>query len=294
LTATSFQATKRLRVTFTLGTAGAFFPNTEDNTLQLTDMRIVAQVESVVRFATQLDLNIYGMHQQDMNQLTVLFFGQQPTRQLNNTVLLEANGGDGWNQVFFGTIINGSPDYRNLPDVPFHVQARFGYFAGAAVTTPLSYPQGATVAQAVQTIANAMNLQFQNNGVTATLSPGSYIPGSPWDQLKSVCSGADIDFYTEGNVLAIAPKGAPRTQPQTITVTPSNGLMGYPRIEVAGIGFDCLYTPAIANGALVALADTDVPAANGTWLPYSASHMLESWKPGGRWQSSLHCIWPPS
>lgn len=287
----SFASTKQLRVTFTLGNTNATFPNTEDNTLQLTNMRIVATIESVVRFATQLDLNVYGMRQSDMNQLTVLFFGPQANQVLNNTVLLEANDGNGWTQVFFGTIVNGSPDYRSVPEVPFHVQARFGYFAGAAATAPLTYPNGTTVAQAVQTIANSMNLQFQNNGVTATLSPGSYIPGSPWDQLKSICGATDVDFYTDANTIIICPKGAPRQNTQSITLTPSNGLIGYPRIEVGGIGIDCLFNKAVLNGAQITVANTDVPAANGNWLPYAITSVLESWKPGGRWQSELHCLW---
>jgi len=293
MTASTFQTTKLLRTTLTLGAPGAVFPVSGGNTLTLTNLRTVAGIESVVRFATQCDLNIYGMHQEDMNALTVLFFGPTPSVQLNNTVQVEANGGDGWTQVFAGTIIHGSPDYRSVPDVPFHIQAMFGYFAGAAKTTPLSYPNGATVASAVQTIANTMGLVFQNNGVTATISPGSYFPGSPWEQMRTICSSYDVDWYDENFTLIIAPKGQPRQNMQLAVLTPQSGLIGYPRIEVGGIGIDAYFNSAILNGALVQVSGTDVPAANGIWLPYSITHTLESWVPGGRWQSSMHCLWQP-
>ncbi len=289
MTATTFQSTKQLRVTLTLG--NGTFPGTGNNTLVLTNLRIIATIESVVRFATQCDVQIFGMRQEDMNALTVLFFGPTPSIQLNNTIQLEANGGDGWTQVFYGTIIQGSPDYRGVPDVPFHIQARFGYFAGAAATAPLSYPNGATVAQAIQTIASTMNIQFQNNGVTATISAGSYFPGSPWDQVRAICSAADVDWYDENLTLIITPKGQPRQATQPITLTLQSGLIGFPRIEVGGIGIDAYFNPALLNGALLQVADTIVPAANGTWLPYSMTHNLESWAPGGRWQSSIHCLW---
>ncbi len=291
MTATSFATEKQLRVTLTLGKSGATFPQTGDNTLVLTNMRMAATVQGVVRFATQVDLNIYGMRQPDMNALTVLYFGPNPSIQLNNTVLIEANGGDGWTQVFFGTIIQGSPDYRNVPDVPFHIQARFGYFAGIAPLPALSYPNGVSVASAVQTLANEMNMQFQNNGVTATLSSGSYFPGSPWEQLRAICAAADVDYYTDINTIAICPKGAPRNNTPTILLTPETGLIGYPRIEVGGIGVDCYYNPAIQNGGIIQISGSDLPAANGPWLPYALMHYLSSWTPGGRWHSELRCLW---
>jgi len=294
MTVSSFSSTKQLRATLTLGAPGAVFHGTGANTLILTDMRIVATIEAVVRFATQLDLNIYGMRQADMNALTVLFFGPTPSIQLNNTVMLEANDGNGWTQVFFGTINQGSPDYRSTPDVPFHIQARFGYFFGAAATPALSYPNGASVASVVQTIANTMNLQFQNNGVTATVSAGSNFPGSPWQQLKTVCESYDVDWYTENQMLIITPKGAPRQNTQLVILTPQSGLENRPRIEVGGIGVDALFNAAFLNGAPVKVVGSDVPAANGTWLPYSMTHTLESWVPGGRWHTSMHCLWQPA
>ena len=294
MTASSFEVTKQLRVTLTLGAPGATFAQTGDNTLILTGMRISASVQVAARFAGQLDLSIYGMRAADMNSLTVLFFGPEPSIQLNNTVLLEANGGDGWTQVFFGTIFQGVPEYRDMPDVPFHIQGMFGYFNGNGPVAPLSYPQGVSVAQAVQTVANQMNVQFENNGVTAYLSPGSYFPGSSLDQLRAICHAADVDYYTLQNILVICPKGEPRLTAQSVLLTPETGLIGYPRIEVGGIGFDCYFNPAVTAGGLVQVAGSDIPAANGSWMPYWAVHTLESWARGGQWQSAVKSYWQAS
>ena len=289
--AQSFQSTKQLRATLTLGAPGAQFAGTGDNTLIVENLRMNATIQAVVRFAAQLDLRIYGMRQEDMNALTVLFFGPTPSVQLNNTVTLEANSGNGWTQVFFGTIVQGSPDYRGIPNVPFHIQGRFGYFAGITPGLPLSYPNGASAVSALQTVANALNVTLENNGVTAMLPAGSYFPGAPWTQLRTICHAANVDFYTEPGLLVICPKGQPRTSSAPVTVSPTSGLIGYPRIEVGGIGLDVLYSTAIVQAGRLTVSGSDVPAANRTWMPYALTHSLESWQPSGLWQSSVHCMW---
>lgn len=294
MTSSTFQSTKQLRVTLTLGAPGAAFNQTGNNTLVVTNLRMSATVHAVARFATELDLRIYGMRQADMNSLTVLFFGASPSIQLNNTVLLEANGGDGWNRVFFGTIIQGSPDYRSMPNVPFHIQGMIGYFNGNAVTPPLSYPNGTSVAQAVQTVAKTLQMQFQNNGVTASLAPGSYFPGSALDQLRAITHAANVDYYFNGNTIDLCNKGQPVSNPAPIALSPQTGLIGYPRIEVGGIGIEAYYSPLFTGGSLIQVSNTAVPAANGTWMPYALTHELESWTPGGSWFSSIHCLWQQS
>ena len=288
-TAPSFQQTKQLRATLILAKQGNQFA-TGGNTLILTGLRMAATVQGVVRFANQLELNIYGMQQADMNALTVIRWGAANNGWDNNIVTLEANAGNGWQQVFSGNIMEASPQYHEAPDVSFKIQARFGYYAGITPGTPLSYPNGVNVASAAATIAQAMGFQLENNGVTATLPAGSYFPGSQWDQFTALMAASDTDFYTLGNAIAICPKNTPRQNQPAVVLTPQTGLVGYPRIEVAGIAFECLFDPAVQQGASIQISGSDVPAANGTWTPYTLMHDLSTVKPGGPWFSSVHCL----
>jgi hypothetical protein len=287
--ASSFQNQKQLRVTLILAKAGNQFQS-GGNTLVLTGLRMTATIQAVVRFANQLDLNIYGMLAADMNALTVIRWGAANNSFDNNIVMVEANGGNGWQQIFKGTIFEASPQYQQMPDVSFKIQARFGYYAGITPGTVLSYANGVSVAKAAQTIVTAMGFKLENNGVTATLPAGSYFPGSQWDQFTALMTASDTDFYTLSDTIAICPKNTPRQTLPTIQLTPQSGLMGYPRIEVAGIAFECLFDPGLNQGGPVTISGSDVPAANGTWTPYTLTHELSSVKPGGPWFSSVHCL----
>jgi hypothetical protein len=292
--ASSFAAVKQLRVTLILAQGGNTFSG-GGNTLVLgaaAPMYMSASIKAVVRLASELDLRIFGMLQADMNALTVIRWGAANNSVSNNIVQVDANGGNGWQQIFSGSIIEATPDYQNAPDVSFHIQALAGYYAGITPGTPLSYPNGVAVAAAAQTIANAMGIKLINNGVTATLPAGSYFPGSLWDQFNAVMFASNTDFYTGPSAITISPANAPITSAPTVQLSPSTGLIGYPRIEYAGIVFECLYDPSIQQGCRVQISGSQVPAANGTWTAYTLTHELETVKPGGSWFSSVHCLAP--
>lgn len=292
--ASSFAQTKQLRITLILAQQGNVFPGTESNTLILTGLRMSARIQAVRAFASHLELDIYGMREQDMNALTVLRWGPNPSTTQNNIVQVEANGGDGWQIVFSGTIVEGYPDYRSMPDACFHIQAVWGYYQGISATPPLSYPQGVNAATAAQAIASSMGYGFQNNGVNAQLPPGTYLCGAPIDQLNSLARMAQFDYYTASlavPTVVICQKNTPLTNAPIIQLSPQSGMVGYPRIDTAGISFECLFNPAITSAGLVQISGSKVPAANGLWMPFALFHELETIKAGGSWFSSIKALW---
>jgi len=288
MTQQSFTA-KLLRVTLITG-SNQTFQNTGDNTLALTGLRMRAVITAVARLATTLDLSIYGMLPADMNALTILFF---KTAVLDQSVIVEANDGSGWHQVFSGTMIEAQPDYRGMPDVFFHIQARVGYYAQINPVPPSSY-QGATdVATIIQTLASNMGFNFENNGVTAQLH-NPYLAGTYFDQLQSVCQAANVDYYfvqASGPqyTLAITPANQPRQNTPMVVIGPQSGLIGYPVFQRFGIQVNCLFNFAITSGAPITVQSA-LPGANGQWNPYAMTHTLESLVQGGQWMSSLQCL----
>jgi hypothetical protein len=279
---------KQLRATIALAAPNAVFAGTNSNKLILTGLRMTAVVQAVARSAPTADIRIYGMLPADSNALTVVFLKNAAVQK--NAILLEANEGNGWTQVFSGVMFEAQPDYRGAPDAFFRTQAIVSYFSQINPVPPLSYPVATSVATVVQGLAAQMGFAFENNGVTATLAAGAYFPGTAYDQLQRVCQATDTDFYFDGGTLAIVPSGLGRPNVPSVVLNPQSGLIGYPTIERFGITIDALYNPGFAGGGKVQVQGSDIPAANGIWTPFSLTHTLQAVTPDGAWFTTLRCV----
>ena len=287
----SFDAPKQLRVTLTLApeNSNGVFPGTNSNTLVLTGLRIVTNVQTVPSVSTHADVKIFGMREADMNALTVIFFNATQGQIRYNRILLEANAGQGWVTVFQGMITEAQPEYRGAPNVYFSIQAVVNYQQQIAPATPSSYRGAVAATTVLQDLANNMGLSFENDGVTGVVT-NPYLPGTYANQLNSFCKAADLTYTTDGSVLAVWPRGQARTIPPTLTLSPTSGLIGYPTLEKFGIVITSLYNPALYAGGKVQVTGSKVPNANGLWSPFLVDHQLEANIPGGAWFSVSQCI----
>lgn len=292
MTTSSFTK-KQLRATLTLALPGAVFPTTNSNTITIDNLRMMAQIEAVQSVANTLDLKIYGMLATDMNALTISWAkkpsGDNPENIVpQNTVVLEANDGSGWSQVFSGIFLEAQPEYRGAPNVYFHIVGMTGYNAALTPATPLSFPGAFDVAGAVQSIVQAMGFNFENNGVNISLS-GGYLPGTLFDQLNALCVTAGIVYYIQGNTIAICTNDGSRNNIPLVVLNKDSGLMGYPVIDRFGITVDCLFNPGITNGGDIKV-ESDIPAANGLWTPFKYTHSLSALMPDGPWLSAVSML----
>lgn len=292
MTTSSFTQ-KRLRATLTLGLPGAVFQNTNNNTLIVDGLRMTAQIEAVQSVPNSLDLKIFGMLATDMNALTISWAkkpsGDNPENIVpQNIVVLEANDGSGWTQVFSGTFIEAQPEYRGAPNVYFHIVAITGYNSQLTPASPLSFPGAFDVAGAAGSIVKAMGFDFEPNDVKISLA-GAYLPGTLFDQLNALCIAAGIVYYIQGRTIAICTNDGARNNIPLVVLNKESGLMGYPVIERFGITVDCLFNPGITNGGGVKV-ESDIPAANGLWTPFKYSHALSAYMPDGPWLSVVSML----
>ncbi len=277
---------KQLRVTLVLAGTGAVFPGTNSNTLVLTNMRITAQVQSVARLSTQAEIQIYGMTAADMNALTAVWANPPIVR--DHIVILEANSGPGWSQVFSGTILEAQPDYRGAPEVAFRVQAITGYFQRIQPAEPTSYSEAVDIGVIVGDLAQRMGFVYVDGGADGVLS-SPYFDGTLYDQLRKACQAVGADFYLQGNQILVTPQGKPRRAQPAVVLNQASGLLGYPMYERAGLVVTCLFDAAILCGSPIQL-ESIVPGATGRWYPFAASHSLECNVPQGAWVSELQCL----
>jgi hypothetical protein len=305
----SFSA-KQLRVTFTLTNSNAVFvgPNgaAPGNSLQLTGLRMSATIQGGGLPAwPSATVRIYGMLQTDMNALAVQQLTNGKTGYLQNTVLIEANSGNGWSAVFAGNILTAAPNYDAMPDVSFDVTAMTGLFDSVNPATVTSFPGSAGIADILSTIVAKMNRKFINNGVTGVTSGAVYRPESTTEQLRLVCQAYNIDavFSADDTAVTVTPKGSADTS-FNFTLSPTSGLVGYPKALANGmVSIRALFNPAFHVKAPITIANSDVvidpgvpstlnSLANGDWLVTSITNTLEALKPDGAWFSDM-VLYPP-
>jgi hypothetical protein len=271
------------------------FPGTNSNTLVLTGLRMSAQLEQVGRWTNSCDLRIWGMRQEDMSAVTVLFGqgGEVPSINVRALLILESNDGSGWLQVFEGQFIEGGPDYSQPPDVCLHVMAMTGAGQQYLTAEPSSYRGAQNAAMLASSLASKMGFQFENNGVRATVN-SPYLPGTLMDQFRALAEAAPFNYYFDAKAtLIICPPNQPRQGKTPIPVNPQTGLVGYPKRTRFGLELTVLFSPAIQPGWPIQVSGSTVRGANGAWFPYAANHDLESITPSGRWFSQLKCSAAP-
>ncbi len=296
---------KNIRVTFTLTGSNAVFPaNTSEspaNQLQLSGLRTSVQIKAAgAAMSTQVSMQIYGMAEADMKALAVVSVLNGTSGFINNTVLIEADSGNGFVAVFAGSIIQAGPDYSNLPDVFLSVHAQTGFFEAIAPALPTSFPGATDVGLMVSVIAAKMGKPFQNNGVSQVLPGGGYFSGSLADQLRRICKAAHIAYTQSGpqETIIISPWGSP-LDIAPFVLSPTSGLFGYP--QVRGDGFvevRAIFNPAFQLLGPITIEGSDVVVgtnlpttynsqANGNWIIGQMTHVLESVKPGGAWFTDM-------
>jgi hypothetical protein len=280
---------KRLRATLTLLGPNQTFAGTNNNVLTLDEFRMSATLTAAGNWTNFLDLTIFGVRQQDMNALTVLWAGPDFTAVNSRaSVALESNDGGGWFQVFQGQFQQAQPNYQEVPDANITIYAAAGFGQQIASAPPSSYTGGASVATIAQSLASQMGFNFENNGVSAQLHT-PYFPGTLMDQFRQLCDHANIDYYFDANeTLIICPKNQGRIGKTTIPVSPQSGMVGYPTVQQYGVNVKVLFLPQLALGNPIDI-QSDIPGANGKWFPQRMVAQLESWKPGGQWFASLDC-----
>lgn len=275
---------RRIDVTISLGEGK--FGDTKGPDVTLSGYRVsVAVVAYNGDAQSQLQLRIYGLSQDMMNQLTVI--GPIMTERRNNRILVAAGDeGQVLSVVYEGTISQAWADYNSAPEVVFNVVALAAALHAVKPVNARSYRGSTDVAVIASDLAEVMELAFENNGVSGQLS-NPYFCGTALEQLRACARAAGISYTIDRGVLAIWPRNEAR-QGDAVEISPQKNLIGYPTFTGGGIAFTILYTPELSLGGLVQVIST-IEAAHGEWIVVSIVHTLEAEVPGGAWLSQILC-----
>jgi hypothetical protein len=268
-----------------------------NNVVVLSGLRTLASIRSYTgstgSFASQLEITIFGMKNQDMAKLSTLGFSAGTYRK--NLINVFAGDDDkGMSQVFSGGITYGNVDYNAMPDVGVTLIASALANSQYNAIAASSYKGSMSVADMLEGIAKAANLNFLNAGVQAKLSNHA-VGGTAIDQIKDICRAANVSYAIQNNTLVIWPAGASRDS-TVINIGPDTGMVGYPMYIINGVEVVSEFNPEVEVGRTVNITSSTpdpiangapVPGANGQFYVWGVSHDLSSEVPNGPWFTRL-------
>ncbi len=283
----SFANQKLLEITITLG-AGKTFASGH-NTLTMVGLRASVNIDMGGGYmGGMLRARIFGLSQNDMNQITYLAWMPQPQLGPPNKITVNAVDGQQSTLVFTGLIIQAFGNYQAAPEVFIDIQATATQAAQLLPVSPLSIASNTTVGTVMSQLAAQMGFSFENNGVNVSIPKGTYLGNTAFFQAQNLMQAYNFEIYIDNGVLAICPVGTARKTSIVPLISASTGLIGYPYFNTQGVVFDSYFNPDILFGGTVQIQSTVEPA-NGSWQVINISHTLESIIPGGRWQSTVNC-----
>ncbi len=234
-------------------------------------------------------VDIKGLSLELMERMT--FLGFKAFGMAGNKIqIMAGEKGTTLPLIFEGDIMNAWADFNPVPSPVFRFEARGGLFCALAAQSPVSVEGNAKAEDMVRQLATEQGLEFENNGVTASVS-NCVLTGSPVDKMRQVAemAGADL-LFDDGKVVLIAKQTVRTAEGAVPLINASNGMIGYPTFSNKGITFSTFFRPDLRVGASVEV-ETIVPRASGTWKIVGLSHELSAVEEGS-WKTTAQCIYP--
>lgn len=272
---------KRLKITIQLGAEKDAFDDDGNNMLVFDGLQVSCNINyGNGSLMPNAQIRILGLKLENMMKLLRVQWNTKEA--LQNLVQVEAVSGGKSSIVYMGNITFAKPDFGAAPNVALVIESNTAIRHQLLAVPPRSFEGEVDVADAIHKICDDMGYIFENNGVSVKLS-NPYLPNTALQQIQQLANAADIDLYIDKNVVAIAPRGAPR-EIEIPVIKPTSGLIGYPVPDLIGVQFVCLYDPSLQFGGLCEIKDSIITQCNGQWRVFGMKIVLEAMIPNGKWQ----------
>ncbi len=249
------------------------------NTATVSGLRISAQIVKAGGLSLgDADVAIYGLPLSLMNQLST--YGNVLTLTNRNTIVIKAGDDQSaLSTIYIGTIMSASMDGQAQPEVPFRVQASVTGYENAKPVPVTTQAGSVAVSSLLGQMAQAANLQFENNSVdTKVMNP--YYWGTAIQQIHALTQDAGIEHIIDVGTLAVWKPGGSRSN--STVVSPQTNLVAYPLFNSQGVIVRVLFDPTLTYGGTINVQSSITPAC-GSWIIYRLEYDLESQTPNGKW-----------
>lgn len=305
-----------LTAQFSLGQNNGSFDAAGNTKLLVKNLRSRATIESTqggaTSFLSQLSLQVWGMKNEDMAAMSTLGLVTGIYNVVNGTnaqtqVVVQAGDDDGMTTVFGGAIYAAKVEYNQQPEVCLTVMASATLGLSTLKMASSSFPGSMDVPSMLQGICSQAGLTLVNQGVTAKLA-NHCVGGSALDQISDICasSGTCWGISQDGKTVTVWPRGVYLDDSSPISLSPGQGLVGYPEYSQQGIDVQCEFNPNIIwgrkltvkssiptppdNAAAAVIRQQAGPGskvipvgASGTFYVYGVAHELSCFMPDGPW-----------
>lgn len=234
-------------------------------------------------------VTIYGMSLSEMEQLSTL--AMEPFKVKRNYINIYA-GDDvtGLSEVFAGSVIDAQGDLSGAPESQFKINAEVGFWGRVTAQGPTVVNGTQDVASFIALQAQKAELSFTNEGVSTQIKDCVF-NGTPIAQARQAAAMVGADLIIDNSEMILLPRNGHR-KGNSVLISPSSGLMGYPTISSNGIEVKTVFNPALRFADLFVL-ETVVPKAAGTWRITKLTHKLSANDPSdGSWESQLTGYYP--
>lgn len=228
-------------------------------------------------------IDIYGLKQEDIEQLTTLSPYSDLQLVPGNFVEVYADS----SLAFKGSIISAVADYNSAPDIPMEIKAVTGFYEACMPKPVYSYKGNYSIVAIFNQLATDMSKTLVNRGVSGTVRDLA-LSGDPWSKAVRLAKDQGISLIIDGDEMVIAPQGVVRDD-QIPLWTKTSGMIGFPRFTNTGVTIRHLYDQRVRLGSKVKV-ETLVPKANGIWTIIKLTHHLDARIPNGEWYTEAECV----
>lgn len=236
-----------------------------------------------------LAIRIFGLKLNVINELLAISNVAASAISKNLLNVEVGLSGSPLSRIFSGAIMHAWGDFSSQPDVSLVINASVQGIAGLTASQPYSYKGSVPAATVMQYFATQAGWAFKNNGVTTILNNPAF-KGSLRDQYHSCAKQGNFHVVIEDGTMIIYPKGLTVDALGSTSMPilkPNAGLVGYPTFTQQGITVRSIFLPGMYPSSPFQVQDSQISAANRTWLTSKVIHLLESQTPGGAWFTEL-------
>lgn len=231
-------------------------------------------------------VKIYNLKMDDMQKMTFLAF--RPLQKRKNKILIEAGiAGQELGIVFKGDINSAAPDFNDVPDVSFTIEAMTAGWSYQLADSPTSIDGEQDAATLIEQFAKEAGFAFVNNNVSATVKNTTY-NGSPVQKAQQCAAEINVELLIDDETFTIQPWGTPRGD--AVLLSAASGMVGYPTFTQDGVKAKSFFNPKLKLGGQVKI-ESIVPKANGYWKLTKLTHSLSAYCQTTQWTSDFDAIW---
>jgi hypothetical protein len=260
---------------------------TQTYTYVYTQNRMRIQVRQGGKQYGNAHIEIFGVAQQDMNQIARLWL-EVMTPQNADTVAIDVWNGMQYIPFFQGVIMWSAVDAATMPQVKLVIDSNAAMPLMNTPVAPYSNPGPVTLSDALADIAGQAGFAVVYSASVPVYSlTNPRVTGSPLEQINALMSQyPDLTWFVNLQQVVIRLAGAP-SNTDSVRIAVDTGLQYAPVYSTSGLSITTIFNPLLRPGIALDVETTFDFVNRTNWVAAVLSHQLDVNLPGGQWNTAI-------